>query len=67
MAHFVDELNNHPTIMARLGQFLVNMSAGSARCHEMERLAAMTDEQLSSRGLKREDIAKHVFRDVLYV
>ena len=28
---------------------------------------SMSDEQLAKRGLKREDIARHVFRDLFYM
>ncbi|WP_292289404.1 DUF1127 domain-containing protein [Marivita sp.] len=37
------------------------------RIREVERLQSMTDEALAARGLKREDIARHVFRDIYWV
>ena len=39
-------------------------SAGS-RLREIERLRAKPDSELAGMGLKREEIARHVFRDVL--
>lgn len=46
----------------------VNMYVESrARMPEIERLNAMSDAQLAERGLKREDIIRHVFRDLLYI
>ena len=34
------------------------------RVREVERLNALSDAALAAKGLKREDIARHVFRDV---
>jgi hypothetical protein len=38
-----------------------------SRMHQIERLNAKSDEQLARMGLRREDIARHVFRDILYL
>ncbi len=35
-----------------------------SRSEEFERLNAMSDAQLAKMNLRREDIARHVFRDV---
>jgi uncharacterized protein YjiS (DUF1127 family) len=37
------------------------------RSDEMERLNALSDAELSKMGLRREDIARHVFRDLFYI
>jgi len=37
------------------------------RVRECERLNAMSDQALAAKGLKREDIARHVFRDVIWM
>ena len=37
------------------------------RSDEIERLNALSDAQLSKMGLRREDIARHVFRDLFYI
>lgn len=39
----------------------------SSRMAELERLNAMSDAELAEIGIRREDIARVVFRDVLYV
>ncbi|MGX9355651.1 DUF1127 domain-containing protein [Roseobacteraceae bacterium S113] len=67
MAHFVDELTYHPTLMERLGTLIETVSIGTSRAREMDRLSAMSDQQLAARGLRREDIARHVFRDIIHV
>lgn len=46
---------------------LARVAESSHRMKEIERLNAMTDAQLAARGLTRESIAHHVFRDVYYV
>ncbi|MFP7569199.1 DUF1127 domain-containing protein [Marivita sp. S2033] len=37
------------------------------RGQEVSRLCALSDEALASKGLKREDIVRHVFRDVYWM
>ncbi|MSU90178.1 DUF1127 domain-containing protein [Rhodobacteraceae bacterium 2CG4] len=46
---------------------LVEIGAASGRMQELERLQAMSDEELAELGLRREDIVRHVFRDRLHV
>ena len=46
---------------------LARVAESSHRMREIERLQAMSDEELAERGLKRDGIAHHVFRDVYYV
>lgn len=52
---------------AAIGNAMVAMSTANSRVHQVERLQAMSDEELSLRGLRREDIARHVFRDVIWM
>ena len=37
------------------------------RTDEIECLNALSDKELSKMGLRREDIARHVFRDLFYI
>ncbi|WP_417209187.1 DUF1127 domain-containing protein [Antarctobacter sp.] len=46
---------------------LMAIAEANPRLKEVERLNAMSDDQLARRGLKREDIVHHVFRDCMYV
>ncbi|MBJ3764260.1 DUF1127 domain-containing protein [Maribius pontilimi] len=50
-----------------MGQRLVAMGENSSRYRRLERLTAMSDAELAERGVKREDIVRHVFADVYYV
>lgn len=49
-------------LMRGIGQ----ISASQSRVREIERLQAMSDEALNAKGLRREDIVRHVFRDVFW-
>ncbi|MDJ0630232.1 MAG: hypothetical protein QNJ44_18400 [Rhodobacter sp.] len=61
-------------IAARTGEWLASLGrsvfiarAAEARVHEMERLMAKSDAELAEIGLRREDVARHVFRDILHL
>lgn len=61
-------------IFAVIGGFFANLGqanglAASAdrRFHELQKLNAKSDAELSEMGLSRTDIPHHVFRDVLYI
>ena len=56
-----------PNIFAAIARFFTMITESNYRVLEAERLNSMTDSQLAGRGLKREDIARHVFRDMFYV
>jgi uncharacterized protein YjiS (DUF1127 family) len=47
-----------------ISQGLVAFGQAKARADEINELNAMTDKKLASLGLRREDIARHVFRDL---
>ncbi|WP_254695308.1 DUF1127 domain-containing protein [Oceanicola sp. D3] len=65
---------SRPSFMARVGagfdrvlSALVSLAEANPRMKAVSRLSAMSDEELAARGLKREDIVRHVFRDIYYV
>ena len=47
--------------------FLVAISTAQSRVRQIELLCAKTDEELAAHGLIRQDIVRHVYRDVYYV
>ncbi|WOI55731.1 DUF1127 domain-containing protein [Palleronia sp. LCG004] len=49
-----------------IGHGLIAMGENSSRYRRLQALNAMTDEQLAQRGLKRENLVRHVFADVYY-
>ncbi|WGW04850.1 DUF1127 domain-containing protein [Tropicibacter oceani] len=73
MAHINAPYTAAPTTspLAGLGSRILNALAAIAeanpRLREMERLNAKTDDQLAAMGLKRQDIARYVLRDTLYL
>lgn len=48
-------------------KFFDLMAAANARAAELDALSAKSDAQLAEMGLRREDISRYVFRDILYV
>ncbi|MFC6688207.1 DUF1127 domain-containing protein [Jhaorihella thermophila] len=46
---------------------LARMAEMNSRVRQMNALMNLSDEQLAARGLRREDIARHVFSDSLYL
>ncbi|ETX14006.1 hypothetical protein OCH239_05995 [Roseivivax halodurans JCM 10272] len=54
-------------IFTRIFDSLVAIAENNHRVRRVQHLSALSDAQLAQRGLKREDIARHVFRDVLYI
>lgn len=51
----------------RIFNTLVLIAEANPRMQQIERLNAKSDEQLAKMGLKREDIFRHVMRDVMYL
>lgn len=46
---------------------LVRIADSNSKYRQMQALMALSDAQLADRGLRREDIARYVFRDQLYL
>ncbi|WP_071672417.1 hypothetical protein [Nioella nitratireducens] len=61
----------HTSIFARIGAAIAraatNYVEARSRAGEISRLQSMSDAELARMGLKRDDIARHVFRDILYI
>ncbi len=60
-------------IRAQLDAFFVGLGQGfnaylesNSRMQEIARLNALSDADLTAMSLKREDIPRHVFRDLFY-
>lgn len=50
-----------------IGTFLVGIGEASAQMRQIERLQAMSDEQLAKRNIKREDIVQVVFSSAFWM
>lgn len=46
---------------------LVRIAENNPRMRQVAALSALTDAELADRGIKREDIARHVFGDRFYL
>ena len=53
--------------VSAVGNFLVPMSTSHHRARQLAALSELSDDALAQRGLKREDLVRHVFRDIYYV
>lgn len=50
-----------------IGTALTVMGESNSRVRRVAQLQALSDADLAKLGLKREDIARHVFSDVFYI
>ncbi|TCL00409.1 uncharacterized protein DUF1127 [Shimia isoporae] len=50
-----------------IGRFFVAIMENNSRIQRVDALNAMTDEQLAERGIRREDIVRHVFGDYMHI
>lgn len=50
-----------------LGSIFTAIPEMNYRVHQVEYLQAKSDAELKTMGLRREDIARHVFHDTLYL
>lgn len=46
---------------------LIRMGEARSRTDQMDTLNAKTDAELAEMGLRREDIARYVFRDMMHI
>ncbi len=53
-------------LLGGIGDFIIRIGEANPRLKLAQRLNAMSDEELAARGLKREDIGRHVFGDMFY-
>jgi uncharacterized protein YjiS (DUF1127 family) len=54
-------------VFSALGGPLVQMAESSSKMRQVNALMALSDAELAERGLKREDIAYHVFSESYWV
>ncbi|SLN22755.1 hypothetical protein PSA7680_00916 [Pseudoruegeria aquimaris] len=72
MAHTATHTNFSVTeslsaVWKRFVAALFRAAESRSRVAELERLNAKSDAELAEMGLRREDIARYVFRDALYI
>lgn len=58
-----NESKNRRGILRRVLDVLVSMTEATQQARRLQQLTNMSDMQLAERGLRREDIVRHVFRD----
>lgn len=60
-------MNGFTNFWASLAGSASALAATQARVRQMEALSAKSDAQLADMGLRRDDIARYVFREYYYV
>lgn len=66
-AHSTAHASERKGIAQRLYNGLLWLAERNPRVQQVEKLQAMSDDELAQRGLKRDDIARHVYRDLFYL
>ena len=54
-------------VVSGVWNFFITIAETNSRVKEVEHLNHLTDAELAKRGIKREDIVRHVFRDTFYL
>ncbi|GAA0288636.1 P-loop NTPase family protein [Rhodovulum strictum] len=55
------------SILSTVLDALVRVMEHHPRTRQIERLNALSDEDLAARGLTRQDVVRHIFRDRYYL
>lgn len=58
-------IDTRPGILERIMSFLVSIGENNSRLRRVEFLNGLSDDELAARGIRREDIVRHVFADAL--
>ena len=74
MAHTALHISDNSALLHKLaapfvaiGNAMVHMAESNTRVQEAKRLNSLSDAELAKRGIRRSDIAHHVFKDVYYI
>ncbi len=59
--------SDNPGFFAKIWGVLMAIAEANPELKKMEYLSSLSDAQLAQKGLKREDIARHVFRNKIYL
>jgi hypothetical protein len=54
-------------VFSAIGGFFTSVAMANARYQQIIELQNLTDEELSERGLTRDEIVHHVFSDAYYI
>lgn len=53
------------SVFSTIGGAMISVAEANRRVHAVERLNGKSDVELAKLGIRREDIVRHVFRDML--
>ena len=55
------------SLLGGLTRGMSQVVEANSRIREVERLQALSDEALAAKGIRRDDIVRHVFRDLYWL
>lgn len=55
------------SVFTKIGNGLIRLAEANQRVQRCQRLMDLSDAQLAKRGMKREDIVRHVFADCMHI
>ena len=56
-----------PSILERIGNFFISIAENDHRIKKVDFLNGLSDAELAKRGIRREDIVRHVFADAMMI
>lgn len=56
-----------PSLLAGIGTFILRIVENHPHTRQIEKLNAMSDAELAARGVTREDVVRHIFRERYYI
>ncbi len=73
MAFFTDTISSKPrasflsSVWAPVAGFFERVADSQNRSVDVQRMQKLSDRELADIGISREDIVRHVYRDIYYV
>ncbi|MEL6684146.1 MAG: DUF1127 domain-containing protein [Pseudomonadota bacterium] len=73
MAFYTDTIESRThtpirtVILGAISQFFTRLTAAQNRSTDVQRMQSLSDAELAKMGLNRDDIVRHVYRDIYYV
>ncbi|WP_323766354.1 DUF1127 domain-containing protein [Marinovum sp.] len=59
--------DTRPGLFERFMDFMVSIAESNSRMRRVEFLNSLSNDELKARGLRREDIVRHVFADAMAI
>ena len=73
MAFYTDTIESHTNtpirtvVLGAISRLVTRLIAAQNRSTDVQRMQGLSDAELAKMGLNRDDIVRHVYRDIYYV